>query len=359
MKKISKTLTLSTLFILSSITASILLFITLSSNFYLTSNKNTSLNTSQKNNHNLRTNFTKEMADAIIIQKELDMNWDGSLVEADFINVTSIAASAFESNTKITSISLPTTVKTIGTNAFANATNLITITTYGATIIWRDAFNNLNNLNTLNLTYSAPLFDSWKTWTSIGDYPTNWKKIKWINPPTKPVSNLTITSDFIFDLIRYKEFNNSNVWNGVLVEADFINTTSVANGAFWNNIKITSITLPDTVISIGTNAFNGAINLNTVSALGATNIGTNAFAKTISLIPKGIKLTSSVNISPNNAKSWGIHFDKLDIQMNTLLPVVNDEQIDLIIIISISIVVALLLVLNIGGFIYYRKNISK
>jgi len=102
MKKISKTLTLSTLFILSSITASILLFITLSSNFYLTSNKNTSLNTSQKNNHNLRTDFTKEMADAIIIQKELDMNWDGSLVEADFINATSIAASAFENNTKIT-----------------------------------------------------------------------------------------------------------------------------------------------------------------------------------------------------------------------------------------------------------------
>jgi hypothetical protein len=89
-----------------------------------------------------------------------------------------------------------------------------------------------------------------------------------------------------------------------LVESDFVGATSVAANAFEKNNEIssiTSITLPTTVKSIGTNAFYGSDNISTISALGVTTIDDRAFNQMLGIIPGGIKLTYSETIKPGNA----------------------------------------------------------
>jgi hypothetical protein len=55
-------------------------------------------------------------------------------------------------------------------------------------------------------------------------------------------------------------------------------------------------------VSIGTNAFSGASSLTSISALGVTNIGANAFVRTTSITNGGIKLTYSENIKLGNVE---------------------------------------------------------
>jgi hypothetical protein len=63
---------------------------------------------------------------------------------------------------------------------------------------------------------------------------------------------------------------------------------------------VKKITLPDTVTTIGTNAFQGASNLTNISALGVTNIHNGAFSAIPRISNNGIKLTYSLNIKPGN-----------------------------------------------------------
>jgi hypothetical protein len=86
-----------------------------------------------------------------------------------------------------------------------------------------------------------------------------------------------------------------------LLESDFVGATTIAANAFENNNEITSITLPNTVRSIGADAFSGASSLTSVSALGVTDIGNGAFAGTTSITPGGIKLTYSETIKPSKS----------------------------------------------------------
>ena len=58
----------------------------------------------------------------------------------DFFNANDVADGTFQSNTEITSITLPNTVTSISANAFNGANALTTIYALGATSIGANAF---------------------------------------------------------------------------------------------------------------------------------------------------------------------------------------------------------------------------
>ncbi len=300
--------------------------------------------------------ITPEFVTKLIIYKtslfETGDGWDGALIASDFEGATSVAAAAFQNNTKITSIYLSTEVTIIGTNAFNNASFLTIISALGATSIGKDAFLSLSRIENygIKLIYSTNIKPG-----NANNWGTTPIKLSIIGAPALPeIKEGIITPEFVTKLISYKKslLATDVVWNGVLAANDFIGATSVAAAAFQNNTEITSIILPtevtkigvssfsnvaalksisglDNVLSIGANAFNGASALTTISLLSATNIGTGAFTGTTSIIDGGIKLTYSTNIKLGNAEIWGINLSKLDISGGPTLPTITNGIIDL------------------------------
>ncbi len=132
-------------------------------------------------------------------------------------------------------------------------------------------------------------------------------------------------------------------WDGNLVANDFIGYTSIGDYAFKNNRELKSVTLSDTIktigvfsfasssltsinlsktTSIGNSTFEGSTSLTTIDALGITSIGANAFTGTTGIIVGGIKLTYSIEINNNKTIYWGTTIDKLDI-INHAMPLKN------------------------------------
>ena len=288
--------------------------------------------------------ITPEFVNQLIIyKKETITNWNGSLVESDFVGANSIAVNAFQDNIEITSIILPTSVISIGANAFSGAFNLTTISALGVKTIGENTFDGTTSIipNGIKLTYSTNIKPANAIlWGTVID------NLSITNSPIKPTVPLAINAEFVDKLIEYKYYMSSdlNLWNGSLVADDFVNATSVAPNAFQYNTEITSIILPTSVISIGANAFDGALNLKTISALGVTSIGANAFSETISIVEKGIKLTKSTNITVDKFATWGLNSDiSLDIIEGEVIPpviqngIITPEFVDELIIYKNSI----------------------
>ena len=249
-------------------------------------------------------------------------SWDGILDETYFNNATSVAANVFQDNTQITSITLPNTVTSIGADAFSGASSLTSVTALGVINIGTNAFSGTTSITNggIKLTYSENIKPNKAiTWGTINE------KLLIANLPLQPSAPIIITSEFVNKLIDYKiNTYPLGVWNGVLVATDFTGSTSIDVGAFQDNTQITSITLPNTVTLIGDNAFSGAINLNTMSALGATSISANVFAGTTSMINQGIELTYSQNIKIGNVGLWGTTIEKVSIVGDPNVPTIID-----------------------------------
>ncbi len=255
--------------------------------------------------------FVKQL---IVYKKQIITNWDGSLIESDFTNAISIADGAFKNNNEVNSINLPLSIRLIKDNAFSGAINLTNISALGATSIGNNAFAGMTKMSNsgIKLTKSTNINISkasiWGTTAEKLDITAGI-----ILPPIIPPNGI-ITSGFIGELIVYKKETITN-WNGSLIESDLTNGTSIAAGAFQNNNEVTSINLPLSLIKIGANAFQGASNLTTISALGATSIGNNAFAGMTKMSNDGIKLIESENINLDQAVNWGIDVEKLNISL--------------------------------------------
>jgi hypothetical protein len=68
------------------------------------------------------------------------------LVESDFIGATSVDDGAFEQKMDVKSIILPTTVISIGANAFDRASSLTSISALGVTSIGANAFSGTTSI---------------------------------------------------------------------------------------------------------------------------------------------------------------------------------------------------------------------
>ena len=197
--------------------------------------------------------FDGGYSNPLLYAKNLYLN--GELIRELILpeGIAVISDMAFHSYTSLISVVIPSSVKSIGSGAFVNCSSLESIIiSGGVTEIGDFAFWNCTSLTSITLLNSV---------TSIGalafENCTNLTSI------TLPDSVTSIGASAFYDTGYY---NDSGNWNGGLyigrhfIEAKLTTiikegTKTIANGAFEGCTSLTSITLPDSVTSIGYNAF--------------------------------------------------------------------------------------------------------
>jgi len=250
--------------------------------------------------------------------------------------VTSIGNFAFQSKSNLIAVSIPNGVTTIGSNAFADCANLASVTIPGSvTLIMSGAFFLCPELTTISIPSSvdeiqynaffncyklASVYflrntpptigaDAFKNIASgaVGYYPagaTGYASLSisslTFEVTASPASDFTRTTDGTSVTITgYIGTGGAVVIPGTI---GGLPVTAIANQAFKDKTTITSITLPDSVLSIGYEAFYRCEYLATVSlGSGVTTIGDWAFGHCYKL--KSISIPNSVTSLGNGALS--------------------------------------------------------
>ena len=184
--------------------------------------------------------------------------------EGTEFDVTSIGAGAFSyCHNAITSITIPNSVISIGSNAFYRCEGLNSIAIpYSVTSIGSNAFGDCSGLTSVHITDIEA-----------------WCNIKFDSNPLSYAHKLFLNDSELKDLV---------IPNSV---------TSIGDRAFENCTGLTSVTIPDGVMSIGNYAFQNCTGLNSITiANSVKSIGDHAFENCTGL--------TSITI-PNNVTSIG------------------------------------------------------
>lgn len=240
--------------------------------------------------------------------------------------VISIAESAFENCTSLTTVTIPSSMSNIGKNAFAGCSSLATVTCNAESVSAdASAFDDIAN----NATLYVPNTDNftgepWSKFSSIeaigGDEPAVVDFIDGIyyNLDAKTeTAEVTKGKTAGGDDINY----TGEVIIPASIEKDYVtyHVTSIAGYAFQSCSQLTSVTIPEGVTSIGDHAFStcGITSLNLPSTV--TKIGERAFWECNGIeqvtIPGGIteigagvfsgcRNLASLSINGNNTKYY-------------------------------------------------------
>ena len=172
--------------------------------------------------------------------------------------VTNIPAYAFKDLGKVTAVTLPSGLKTVGTYAFAN-TGITSVTiTSSITGVAAYAFGNCSSLKTVTIESGASGINANAFAGSAienAEVPADY--ISYIANST--VKNVTVTSG---TAIPANAFDGCASLSSVSIPAS---VTSIGNYAFKGCTSLTSITLANGITSIGTYAFTGCTKLTNVS----------------------------------------------------------------------------------------------
>ena len=237
-------------------------------------------------------------------------------------NVTNIDNNAFRGCTSLTSVTIPNSVMSIGDYAFYGCTGLTSITIPNrVTYIGEYTFKGCTSLTSVTIGESVSeigksAFESCTSLTSVV-----WNAIHCVNfiIPDAPFPNSVTSFTFgekVEHVPAYLCYDMS-----VLASITIPNSvTSIGGGAFSGCSSLTSVTIPNSVTSIGTYAFQGCSSLSSVTIPNnVTSIEAGAFSGCSSLtsitIPNsvtsigssafdGCSSLTSVTI-PNSVKSIG------------------------------------------------------
>ena len=163
--------------------------------------------------------------------------------------VVGIENNAFNGSTTLTSVTIPSSVTSIGSSAFANCTNLISVdaSNSNVTFMGGQSFANCANL----VTASFPTFATSPPYVL-------WQGQNFKNCPKLTTVNISngITA------INYETFSGCTLLNNVTIPET---VTSIIANAFANCNGLSSITIPSSVQTIGDNTFAYCRNLLSVN----------------------------------------------------------------------------------------------
>jgi PKD repeat protein len=187
---------------------------------------------------------------------------------ANGLPVTSIGAFAFADFTNMTSVLIPNSVTNIGAVAFVGCTSLTSVTIPNSvTSIGEGAFSSCSTLtaitvDTLNSVYS-----------SVAGVVFDKSRTTLIAYPGGEAGSYTIPNSVTS--IGAEAFDGCTGLTNITIPDS---VTNIGVGAFNLCISLTSVTLPDSVASIGEEAFSDCWGLTSVTiGNGVTSIGAEAF----------------------------------------------------------------------------------
>ena len=205
--------------------------------------------------------------------------------------ITDIGHGAFKGCTSLTSVTIPNSVTSIGSSAFDDCTSLTSVTIPNSVkSIGGNAFSGCSSLE--DVYYTGDVAD----WMAIafGDYYSN---------PLCNGADLYIQNKLLTDLV---------IPNGITDIGD----------AFEDCTSLTSVTIPDSVTSIDSYAFDGCTNLTTI--YGYKNTAAESYAAENGF--KFVDLLDSIKIEePQGGENGVIKIDSKDITVGDIVTKLLDS----------------------------------